>query len=123
MGRNENAQRDDGLPALTKWGLYILVALGSGELHGYAIRQEIERLTAGRMSPSEASLYENIAKLLDDGLIERTSERIVGEGRIRKLYRVTGLGARVREITLEEQQRELARLRAASPPSLGWARG
>ena len=123
MERHEKLQQDGGLPSLTKWGLHILVAIGSDELHGYAIRQEIERLTEGKASPSEASLYENLARLLDDGLIERAGDKIVGEGRVRKVYRVTGLGAQVRDVTLEEHQQALARLRAASPPSLGWARG
>ena len=119
MGKNESARRGAGFPSLSKWGLYILVALSNGELHGYGIRLEIERISAGKDSPSAASLYENIAKLLDAGLIKRAGEKVIGEGKVRKLYRLTGLGARV----LNDELATLDRLRAAVPPKLDWALG
>jgi DNA-binding PadR family transcriptional regulator len=91
-------------------GLHVLAALFGAELHGYAIRQAIEQDTDGRLSPSVASLYENIARLLDEGLIERAGEQTARNGRVRKYYRITGVGQKV----LEAKLMGLERLRARS---------
>jgi len=117
MEKNTRSPHDSELPPLTSWGLYIFVAIGTDELHGYAIRQAIERLTNGEKSPSAASLYENIAKLLDDGFLERAGEKTIGEGKVRKMYRVTGVGARVAAAALREEEQRLARLRGHRPGS------
>ena len=110
--QDEGAQSADAaLPPLSKWGLYILAVLSAGPLHGYAIRQKIEELSEGRDSPSAATLYENVAKLLDGGLLERAGETVVGQGKVRKLYRISGLGARA----LEAELRSLDRARALVP--------
>jgi DNA-binding PadR family transcriptional regulator len=103
--------------SVSKLGLYILGVLTSGPLHGYAIRQEIEQASDGRLSPSAATLYENIAKLLEGGLIERAGEKVVGEAKIRKLYRITGTGARA----LDAELGALQRARATAPSRQSWA--
>jgi DNA-binding PadR family transcriptional regulator len=61
--------------------------------------------------------------LLDDGLIERAGEEVIGEGKVRKPYRLTGLGARTVNARIDDEQRTLARLRAAVPRAFGWMQG
>ncbi len=80
---------------------YILLALSSGEKHGYAILREVETQSAGRVQLSTGTLYEALARLLDQELIERV-ESTAGEepqdphpGRPRKLYRLSLRGLQV----------------------------
>src|SRR3712207_6186036 len=116
MAKHDEAGAAD-LPQVSKLGFYILAALINRPLHGYAIRQEIEQLTEKRLSPSAATLYENVAKLLDGGLIERAGEQVIGEGKVRKLYRITGVGEQV----LSAELQALDRVRSTLPPKLAWA--
>jgi DNA-binding PadR family transcriptional regulator len=78
---------DPQLP-LTPAVFQVLVALGDGELHGYALLKDVERQTAGRIRLSTGTLYGIIDRLLTGGLIaERTA-------RDRRLYRLTPAGRR-----------------------------
>jgi PadR family transcriptional regulator, regulatory protein PadR len=104
--------------SLSKWELHILAALAyRSPLHGYGIKQEIQRLSEGRLSPSAASLYENLAKLVADDLVEPAGEELIGGTKIRKMYRITALGARV----LRDELNALDRIRVTLSPRLGWA--
>lgn len=95
----------------------ILSALLSGPLHGYALREEAERASAGRTRLQVGTLYAALDRLSGTGLIEMSAEEIVN-GRARRSYRVTDAG---REAVLAESLRmaDLAReaqrrLRASS---------
>ena len=48
----------------------MLLALSSGDQHGYAIKQEVERVTGGDIRLGPGTLYEAIQRLEEDGLIE-----------------------------------------------------
>ena len=87
---------------------YILSSLMHLPKHGYAIIQDIEELSDVRTRLGVPTLYENLKRLLDDGLIERADDRPVGAGQVRKTYRLTGLG---RAVLIEE---EFARKRLAA---------
>src|SRR5262249_31827222 len=54
---------------------HILIALGEGEKHGYAVMQEVADRTAGQVRMSPGTLYGSIRKMLDDGLIEESFRR------------------------------------------------
>jgi len=80
---------------------YILLSLSSGEKHGYAILREVETHSGGRVQLSTGTLYEALARLLDQDLIERV-ESTTGEdpqdqhpGRPRKSYRLSLRGKHV----------------------------
>ena len=60
---------------LPQAAIHILLAIGPGERHGYAIMREIEALTEGRVRVAPGTLYANIRRLLGEGLIEETDER------------------------------------------------
>ena len=53
----------------------IMIALGDGERHGYAIMQEVEEYTGGKVVLAPGTLYRAIKRMLDTGLIEEVSDR------------------------------------------------
>jgi DNA-binding PadR family transcriptional regulator len=77
-----------------------LNALIPGASYGYAIRKDIAEWTEGQIEPSLATLYDVLHRLLEDGLIKRGEDKII-EGRLRRTYRITGLGKRA--MTRKEQ--------------------
>ena len=80
---------------------YILLSLSTGEKHGYAILKEVEAHSTGRVQLSTSTLYEALARLQDQDLIERvestTSKGPQNQhpGRTRKAYRLSPRGLRV----------------------------
>ena len=98
----------------------ILSSLTAAPKHGYAIIKDIREVTGGAIALGVPTLYENIVRLLDDGLIERDGERPVAGGERRKTYRITGLG----EGALAADERARAPLSArnvAAAPDGAWA--
>ena len=92
-----------GAPALTPAMHHILLALLRGDLHGYAVMQEVEKLTDGAMRLGPGTLYTTLPKLLEAGLVEESAERVPdGDDERRRYYRLTGNG---REAVLEETRR------------------
>lgn len=86
---------------------FILLSLAQGQKHGYAILKDVESVSEGKVTLSTGTLYEALARLLDQGLIERVADAAKDNhpGRPRKLYRLTARGLRV-------MQAETARLQA-----------
>ena len=75
--------------------LHILLALTTGDNHGYAIMKEIEAFTGGVVTMGPGTLYGAIKQMLKAGLIEESSERpdpALDDER-RRYYRLTDLGA------------------------------
>jgi DNA-binding PadR family transcriptional regulator len=75
---------------------YILVAIGDGRAHGYAIMQEIAERTGGAVQVLPGTLYSTIKRLVADGMIEECAppprERNADERR--RYYRLTPRGKR-----------------------------
>lgn len=98
----------------------IMLSLAGEPKHGYAIMQDVEALSEGRVQLSTGTLYGALKRLLDDGWIHRTDEGVEanganGPGRPRKVYALTRLGRRVVDAEVE-RLRDLvavARLRTA----------
>jgi DNA-binding PadR family transcriptional regulator len=94
----------------------ILVSLGGGPKHGYAIMKEVEALSQHRVLLSTGTLYGAIKRLLADGWISRLDlPDDSNDGRDRKSYALTAHG---RKALRAETQRlrelvELAVQRAA----------
>jgi DNA-binding PadR family transcriptional regulator len=95
-------KRDDRRPVteflpLTPAIAHILLALADDDRHGYAIMQEIARLTDGATAMGPGTLYGTIKRLLEGGLIAEASVRPdpgIDDER-RRYYRITQLGRRV----------------------------
>jgi DNA-binding PadR family transcriptional regulator len=66
--------------------LYLLALLNEGPRHGYEVIQDLEQRFHGLYSPSAGTVYPRLAKLEEEGLVERTDE-----GR-KATYRITEAG-------------------------------
>ena len=97
--------------------MYVLLAIGPEERHGYAIMGEIARMTEGATRLGPGGVYTTIKRLLDDGLIEECDERPDPEldDQRRRYYRLTGTG---RAVAGAEVRRLEVLVRAARPWAL-----
>jgi DNA-binding PadR family transcriptional regulator len=85
---------------LTPIVLHILLALAEGERHGYAIAQEIETATSGRVRAGPGTMYGSIQRMLTASLIEEVTVRSADDER-RRFYRATTLGRAVLDLELQ----------------------
>ena len=83
-----------------------MLALLDGELHGYALMRRVAELSDGAVRMGPGTLYGTLNRLVEDGLIEETTDRIPREDNERRRY--YQLSASGRAIAVEE----LARLQA-----------
>jgi len=88
--------------ALTEPVLLILLSLAEQPRHGYAILQDTEKMSDGRVRLSTGTLYGALRRLLEDGWIERFHEQDNARGK--QSYRLTAVGHR-------NLQQEVSRLR------------
>jgi DNA-binding PadR family transcriptional regulator len=88
----------DFLP-LTPAIAHILLALADQDRHGYAIMQEVERITGGAARMGPGTLYGTIKRMIAAGLLEEADERPDPDldDERRRYYRATRLGAGVLE--------------------------
>ena len=93
----DGPQTPESFLPLTPAVFHILVALGNGESHGYAIMQNVLMRTSGTVRLSAGTLYGAVSRLLEDGLIEESEARPDPEmdDSRRRYYRLTDLGNRV----------------------------
>jgi DNA-binding PadR family transcriptional regulator len=56
-------------PPLSSATLHILLALAGGNLHGYGIIKEVARNSDGHYRLGPGTLYDNLKKLIDSGLV------------------------------------------------------
>jgi DNA-binding PadR family transcriptional regulator len=71
----------------------VLTALAAEPQHGYAVIEDVARMTDGRVRLRAGTLYAVLDRLRTDGLIEVEREEIV-QSRLRRYYRLTGVGER-----------------------------
>lgn len=90
----------------------VLTALAATPQHGYAVIEDIARITDGRVRLRAGTLYAALDRLRTDGLIEVDREEIV-QSRLRRYYRLTGVGERrlATETARLRQQAGVAELR------------
>jgi len=78
---------------LTPVAFEILLALAEGERHGYDVMIEVERRSAGRISPNPGTLYRALDRLVQEGLLTSADRSVEGERR--RLFSLTPLGRAV----------------------------
>lgn len=71
------------------------MSVAAGEVHGYAIIQEVAARTDGRIRLSAGTLYSAIRRLLDAGLITEVASKSEGDDERRRYYRITAAGRAV----------------------------
>lgn len=98
---------------LSELSLLVLLSVGNGPAHGYAIGREVEERSAGRLNPTTGALYQALKRLRDDGLLEPAPEenRRADDAR-RRYFRLTGLGRRVVALETERLERLVTMARA-----------
>jgi DNA-binding PadR family transcriptional regulator len=88
---------------------HIVLALLQGELHGYALMRKVDELSDGTVRLGPGTLYGTINRLVDDGIIEETTDRVARDpGERRRYYQLTSDG---RAIALDEFSRLQALVR------------
>lgn len=94
---------------------HIVLSLGDGERHGYALRREITKRTNGKLKLGPGVLYGSISKMLDLGLIEESDERPDPhlDDERRRYYKITSFGRRVARAEAA-RMRELADMAAVT---------
>ena len=85
--------RHDMTPALSDLAFHILLALGDGPSHGYAIGKDVDERSGGRLDPTTGALYQALKRLTDDGLVEPVDGPDEADAR-RKYFALTSRGRR-----------------------------
>ena len=110
MSKKRTPSPIDLLP-LPATQFHMLLALGEGERHGYALKREIARRTNGAINPGAGVLYGSINRMMEQGLIEESEERPDPhlDDERRRYYRITGFGRLVAQAEAA-RMRELVRI-------------
>jgi DNA-binding PadR family transcriptional regulator len=89
--------KDDpnGFLPLTPATLHILLALTGGDKHGYAIMQDVLRQSEGLYKLGPGTLYDNLQRLVRQGLVKELGARAGDEDSRRRYYRLTPTGSGV----------------------------
>src|SRR5271170_4448784 len=111
--KDQSAAAD--LTPLSPAVFHILLSLGEGERHGYAIKREIAARTEGKLKLGPGVLYGSINKMLELGLIEESADRPDPhlDDERRRYYRITPYGRKVAQAEAV-RMRELAKLAAST---------
>ena len=78
---------------LSDLAFHILLALGDGPSHGYAIGKDVEQRSSGRLDTATGALYQALRRLAEDGLIASTAAPPDSDAR-RKYFALTNRGRR-----------------------------
>jgi DNA-binding PadR family transcriptional regulator len=109
---------------LTPAVFHILLALSTGERHGYGIMKQVEADAQGQVTMGTGTLYGSLKRMLESGLIEISDRRIdpALDDERRIYYRLTASGAKALEAELERYRRivTVAKARKLKPIRLGY---
>src|SRR5262245_4182089 len=100
---------DDPPQALADLTFHILLALGQGPSHGYAIGKDVEEQSGGRLDPTTGALYQVLRRRTDEGLVTPVDGPEDVDSR-RKYFALTRAGRRA---AAQEAERLAALVRAA----------
>lgn len=102
---------------LTELTLHVLLAVGRGIAHGYAIGKDIQERSEGRLDPTTGALYQALKRLADEGLIKPVAAPTGEVDTRRKYFALTPAGRRAvaAEVKRLEAIVKLARKRRLYP--------
>ena|SRR5579872_2577588 len=97
--------------------LHILLSLAGEDRHGYGIMQEVARQSEGQYKLGPGTLYDNLQKLMNQGLVEEPDRPSRNDDSRRRYYRLTsfGRGVLAAEVARLEGVVREARLHLRSP--------
>ena len=103
---------------LTPAVLHILLALSSGERHGYGIMKQVEAESHGKVKMGPGTLYGSLGRMIEAGLIRESDKKVDPEmdDERRVYYKIAGLGRaalaaeleRYREVVAVAKRKQLA---------------
>jgi DNA-binding PadR family transcriptional regulator len=113
-----NAEESNGLSTLE---YHVMLALASGPLYGYAIKDAVATESSGTLTPRAGSLYRVVARLMAAGYVIETkpTDSTPHPGLARKYYGLTAKG----RATLAAEARRLKRTAAVAEKRLGAIQG
>lgn len=115
MATKDESQNPADLLPLSPQFFHILLALSAEDQHGYAIMQDVEGRTNGKLRLSAGTLYGSIKRMLEGGLIaelrpkDRPSQ---GDDERRRYYRLLPFGRKVAEAEVERMSEALKQAKA-----------
>ena len=95
---------------LSPAALHILLALAGEDRHGYGIMQEVARQSEGQYRIGPGTLYDNLQKLMTQGIVEEAASPGRNDDPRRRYYRLTRFG---RALLAAEVERLDSVIRAA----------
>jgi DNA-binding PadR family transcriptional regulator len=96
---------------LTEPVFLILASLADQPRHGYALMQDIQRMSGDRVMLSTGTLYGALRRLLEDRLIERFQQK--DKSRDKQAYKLTLEGRRLLQAEIG-RMKQLMRIAASS---------
>ena len=110
--------------SLTPAVFHILLALSSGERHGYGIMKQVEADSQGKVNMGAGTLYGSLKRMLDSGLVKESDKRVDPEmdDERRIYYQITGVGKKALAAELERYRHivALAQKRKLSPKTFAY---
>ena len=101
------------LAPLPPAALHILLALAGEDRHGYALMQEVERQSGGSYKLGPGTLYDNLERLSQQGLVRRLAAED-GDSR-RRYYRLTAAGKRTLSVEVRRIETAIREARSRLP--------
>ena len=88
------AKKNTAQAPLTPAVLHILLALSTGERHGYGIMKQVQADSQGRAKMGPGTLYGSMGRMLEAGLIRESDKRVDPEmdDQRRIYYKITATG-------------------------------
>lgn len=109
---------------LTPAVFHILLALSSGERHGYGIMKQVEEDSQGKVTMGAGTLYGSLKRMLDAGLVKESAKRVDSEmdDERRIYYQITAAGTKALAAELKRYQNlvKLAQKRKLYPKILAY---
>jgi PadR family transcriptional regulator, regulatory protein PadR len=98
-------------PELREPSFWVLTALAAGRNHGYALIQETNELSSGRVDLKVPTLYAALDRLRDQGLVAIDGDEVI-DGRLRRYFRLTDDGASRLQDEIERMEANVRQAKA-----------
>jgi DNA-binding PadR family transcriptional regulator len=102
--------------------LQVLLSLHQGPLHGYSIIQDVRERTRDEIRLTASTLYDALARLVEQGLIAEAAAPAEVRDARRRYYELTTLGRQATQLEVERLERLLRTARAMRAARRGSSR-
>src|SRR4029450_3246805 len=121
------AKKNSSQTPLTPAVLHILLALSTGERHGYGIMKQVASDSQGRVKMGPGTLYGSLGRMIDAGLIRESDKRVDPkmDDERRVYYKITATGQKALAAELQRYREvvAVAREKRLSPNALMYGHG